>query len=352
MTDWTRGRKTTFEFYRVSWPGFVEVEKLGIFTGGTIEEKALTSLKASATLECARPLDDFADLIRIYLVADDSERLALGTFFSARPKTLRRPALSTGTLDLTSTLTVLADDCFDDVTVIPAGTNIAAWVKGVIDAYGLPTAYTPSDYTNNTNLVYDEYTDSKLNIINDLLGIINYRSLTVDGYGNIIVAPYMSPAGKSPVHVFSKGADSLLLPELDDDMDLSNVPNKLKLTMSNDQETLVAVAVNDNPLSRVSTISRRRVVSAYESLSDIAGGTKEERQQNLDARAREMLISKSSVVQTISFSHGFLPIPCDEVVALALPEMDVENNFSITSRTIPLKPATQVAASVRRFLSL
>jgi hypothetical protein len=170
--------------------------------------------------------------------------------------------------------------------------------------------------------------------------------------GAIIIAPYVAPSTKSPIYTFYKGANSLLIPELDEDMDLSSVPNKLKLMLSNGEESLVSVAVNDNPLSPVSTVSRRRTKTAFETLSDIAGTTREERQANLDARSIEMLASKSSVVQSVDFSHGYLPIPCDEVIRLDCGEMGITDNFAITARVMDLSASGLIKASVRRFISL
>ena len=152
-----------------------------------------------------------------------------------------------------------------------AGTNAVNEVKRLI---GNNHNFSIPDSNLNTSTDKDwEIGTPKLDIVNDLLSVINYNSLTVDNNGVFISLPYVLPTDREINIIYEDNeATSIIDPEIQEDIDLYDIPNVI-VRYTNSAEInppLIATYENNNQSSPTSTINRgRRIVSA-ESVSDVA----------------------------------------------------------------------------------
>ncbi|MCG4849246.1 hypothetical protein L0P44_11340, partial [Streptococcus gordonii] len=83
---WTGFRQESYIYRRVTWPGLVEAEDYGMFTGGRLTHSALSQLRSQGTLDFSgSAIPDEHDLVRVYYQMEDERgeagTFALGTYF-------------------------------------------------------------------------------------------------------------------------------------------------------------------------------------------------------------------------------------------------------------------------------
>lgn len=156
---------------------------------------------------------------------------------------------------------------------INKGRNYLDAVESLLVEAGITQSVkVPTSYSLREDKTWDLGTDY-LTIINELLSEINYDELHFDENGFAVLYPVSQPTPDRIKHSLTAGdIKSLLLPEMSQSMDIYDTPNVFICVCSPPgmDKPLVARAVNDNPLSPLSTISRGREIAKYESVRDIA----------------------------------------------------------------------------------
>ena len=246
-----------------------------------IQYASLTQLKASAKLSMLEDADInwLTDRIRIYMVLNGVQTL-LGTFLlSSSGKKIDNIGTITRDVEAYSTLQTLLDDKLETRLQVVAGTNAINECIRLIGSNGLYNI-TSSAKTLITDKVYEIGT-SKLEVINDLLGIVNYTSLYVDREGKYISKPYVLPTDRTIEITIKNDITGLVKEEMTDGLDLFNVPNVF-VRFTNDiniNPPLSHTFENTNINSFTSIQSRgRRIVDAQSveatNLDDIIAKTK------------------------------------------------------------------------------
>lgn len=246
-----------------------------------IQYASLTQLKSSAKLSM---LDDadinfLTDRIRVYMVLNEVQTL-LGTFLLCSPtKNIDKIGTVTREVEAYSTLQILLDDKLETRLQVITGTNVINECIRLIGSNGLYDI-TPSVKTMITDKVYEIGT-SKLEVINDLLGMVNYTSLYVDREGKYIAKPYVLPTDRTIEITIKNDITGLVKEEMTDGLDLFNVPNVF-IRFTNDiniNPPLSYTFENTNVNSVTSIQSRgRRIVDAQSmeatTLDDLVAKTK------------------------------------------------------------------------------
>ena len=340
--DWSQsGRQDRFEFARVTLQGR-EVEILDNVVGGQISENLNTSLKASGVLQAVGGLDIGNDLVRVYLVTGD-ERIALGTFFVATPVASIGDGVVTVDAECYSTLLVLDEDALETMMSIPAGTNAVAAARAFAESTGLTVFTGESSATTTTSAVYKPGT-TLLEVVNDLLDFAGFAAAQVDGYGRVIMRPATDPLSQSPVWTFRDDEASIMLPEMEDELDWYHTPNVVVLTMSNDAGDMVAVARNDDPASPLSIASRGRRIVRMEDVDDTPN------QAALQAKADLLLTTSSQLLQRITLSHSYAPIALGDVIAVEYGAAGIEYVLTVRTRELTLTEGVPTTTEARRFV--
>lgn len=206
-------------------------------------------------------------------------------------------------LDKTS---ILAASGPDQTYVVPAGTPIVARVVSIISEQADDRiAATPSDATVSAEMTWDiQDSPTWLTICNELLKACGYEAVWVDRTGQWRVQPYRLPADRPVEFTFERGPTSVHLPSFDETRDDFSVPNVVTCVGkgSGDDPPLVAVARNDNPASRYSTVARgREIVRRYTSVEAAD-------QAALYAQAQRYLTEESGPGTKIDFTHAIRPL--------------------------------------------
>lgn len=244
--------------------------------------------------------------------------------------------------DLTQTL---LDDKVPSRYVVTAGTRYTDAVLALLPSTG--TYIIVSSATVPVTLEWDPGT-SKLKIVNDLLAAINYESLSVDEHGIFRVDPYQSPAVRAPEYVYGVTDDSIMLPAVDQTLDLFSIPNQWVLVVSEpDRPPLVGTYTNSDPGSLTSTVRRGRTIVDYRTEQDAAD------QATLTAKAARLGFEASQVYEVMEFETGLNPLhsgnDCYQIID---PRLAVDAKFVETSWKMTFTAGVPMAHRARRIVSL
>lgn len=145
---------------------------------------------------------------------------------------------------------------------------------------------------------------SYLDIVNDLLGEINYAPLWFDADGIAVVAPVKTPTAINIEHTLDeKKIESLMLPGLRSTTDTLNTPNVFVCVCSNADKSapMRAVAENTNPQSPLSIARRGRRITKVIQVNNIAS------QEALQAYANRQVTDSMLAGETITVNTCLLP---------------------------------------------
>lgn len=350
MTDWFGDRSGSYTFRRVKWPSWEEAEDYGNVTGGTIERSALSDVKDSGSLTFVGDAPPNGDLVRIYYNLGGESR-PMATMFAACEEPTLAGGYSTGTLDLTGALSVLANRKHGAPYTVAAGTNAVGLAAEIAEGCGLvvnnPGA---SSYAVGEDHTF-EVGDSYLKVVNWLLDAAGYASACTDERGAVCMLPYVEPTGRTPSFEFEDGERSIMLPEVVRSCDLSDTPNVARLWYSTDEESLYASCSNvdpDSPVSLPSLAGREQTL--VETVSELSGDTQAERIANLKAMAEAKLVDNSAQVEYVKLKHPWVPIAPNDAVGVRYSAAGLEWRGSVTNMRTDLSADAMCETSARRFV--
>lgn len=285
-----------------------EERSLGDLTAtGYIDFDSNATIKRCASLNIKEESDiDFtSDRIKLYQVLiNGTEKLLfpLGVFLLNSP---RRRSDSSGyisrTIDCYDKTQILSDDKFESRYSIPEGSNYVNSALNIIASAGLAHVKNDvSDKTTRTVIEFDAGT-SKLDAVNALLRAVNFDDIYADSNGEICVRKYVPAETRTIEAVYDTGKQSIVCAGAEELLDVFYAPNKIvRYLESADLPYMYASVVNDDPNSKLSTVSRGRTIVDIASVSDIADQT------SLEAYVQRIAAEKK-IYQYINFSTANMP---------------------------------------------
>ena len=288
------------------------VRRLDGVTGGNITLSNSTRLRASGSLnltEACGHIDWMTQRVRIDYTANGVS-WGLGVFLLSAPTRSYSEVGSGWSVDLSSPLAAPDTDCVDSTFTVKAGSNLVGLAADILYGSGLERlSVTPSSAVATSDMIYDPGR-SKLTIVNELLAAAGYWSAHPDGSGQVHLDPYVRPADRGVAYDFREGARSIHLPVWEYEQDMAGVPNKVVFISqgSADKAALVGVAVNDDPSSPYSYLSRGRWIV------ETRTGVEAADQESITAQARRRLIDVSTPSAAITLQHMPVPIQPNQVV--------------------------------------
>lgn len=317
MIDWTRSMQQTYEFYTVDPDSWGDKEKITTIESCSITRDATVDTLGSASFNCRDVMDE--QYIRVYLRVkqdDENDRVCLGTFLTQTPSSKFDGKRSDISLDGYTPLIELKQDNPTLGYTVRKNTQIMRTV------YRLCTEHmrAPVLEAKNDKTMYNHFVantdDTWFSYISDLMANANY-SFGLEPNGSVVFEPYIELSSMRPVWEFNDGNSSILLPEITNDRDLFNVPNVVEVVYSTDNEIYTAIAINDDPNSITSTVSRGHIVRHRDtnpSISENMSG--DNAQAYLDAYAEKLLRNLSNVEHKLTYSHGYCPVRLGDCVLL------------------------------------
>ena len=225
----------------------------------------------------------------------------LGVFLMSSPQRQAQGGAVKRTVECYDKMQILNDDRFDTRYTVPAGKSYTAAVANIVLSAGINMVnIAPSQLETVTALEFPIGT-SKLAACNELLAAINYYPLYADSYGVVRSKAYELPDGRSIDAFYATDKASIIQPGAQEELDIFGAPNKIVRYLENaERQFMISSVTNDDPNSKLSTVSRGRVITDIASVSDIAN------QGTLDAYVARVM-AESKVYQKIVFETLNMP---------------------------------------------
>ena len=285
--DWSRGYSARWRVHRVDPGTWADSKELSGVVSAKIERQASAGLLESGSL--AVDGDAFEEgyyRISMEAVQDGaSKRVDVATLLcSSASGTLDR-GLRRLDVEGSSVLQPAADVLAASGSYVPAGEDAVAWAADSLSSCLAAPVSSEGSFTLASNRVVSVGA-SVLDAVWDVLSVGGYV-IRIDGAGSVKIAPMPT----APALVLDHDGAALLHPGVSSTSDWSGVPNRYTAVEGGRS----AVAVNDDPASPTSTVSRGRFVDVVDSSPDRIGG------ESLEAYAQRRLAESSTVPWTVRF---------------------------------------------------
>jgi hypothetical protein len=259
---------------------------------------------ASLSMVEEKDIDFTSDRLRPYMrlyTERGSLVYPLGVFLMSSPARKCVAGAINRTVDCYDKTQILEDDRFDTRYTVAKNTAYTAAVTNIITSAGITQSnIVQSALETETDIEFPLGT-SKLKACNDLLAAINYSALFADSHGYLRAIPYQDPTTRAIDAFFATDKVSIVQPGAQEELDIFFAPNKIVRYLENAERSyLISSATNDDPNSKLSTVSRGRTIVDIKAVSDVAN------QSTLDAMVVRIL-AESKVYQKITFETLNMP---------------------------------------------
>lgn len=313
MTDWTSSMQRTYEYYVVDPGTWKDTKKLDNVKSCTITRDSDTETLGSATIDVTESLGEC--YIRVYLITIQNgvtEKHPLGTFLVQTPSSSFDGKVRAVSMDAYTPLLELKEN------PPPLGYSVLKGENVMRRAYQLcreharaPVVEAPCEESLNYDFVANT-NDTWLTFVGDLIANAKY-SFALDELGRILFSPKQDTASLQPVWTYDDGNSSILYSDITMDHDLYGIPNVVEIVYSNGNDVYHARAVNDDPNSPISTVSRGREIIHRITNPSLAGIPTP---RQVEEYANQALRELSSLEYTVSYSHGYCPTRIGDCVRL------------------------------------
>lgn len=241
----------------------------------TLRMDSTASIKMSMTGEFIRnaDVDWLSDTVQPTLVID-GEETPLGVLLPATVREVETETTKSVYCEFYDKCWQVQDSLVDRRRYYAAGTNYLSLIETFLVSAGI----TLVQKTATTSVLATAREDwdtgtSRLDIINQLLGEINYNPLWFNAAGVAVLEPASTPTADEIKHVFdATNVKSMIAPGLETELDLYNAPNVFTCICSNPDNSgrMQLTAKNTNPQSPLSTVRRKREIVEVEFVDNIA----------------------------------------------------------------------------------
>lgn len=332
------------------------VKKIPLDTviSASVANNALAQIKRTArfVLKDDPDINYLTDRIKPYVrlwMGDGWVEFPQGVFIlSTPPERTDSRGIVTREIEAYDQLQILVDDKVDSRYTLMEGTRYTDNIKVLLESAGI-TQYNVTRSESQLPTTRDwEPGTSKLQIINDLLGAINYRSLFFDENGYAIALPYVSPVNRPSEYTYRDDGKSVMFPEAERHLDLFHIPNRWVLVVSNPElPPIRSTYTNTNPDSITSTVSRDRTIVDYREYEDIANQTA------LDALVQRIAFEASQVYEQVSIETAIMPMHSDsDIFTLQYSNLGISHKYSEVAWEMPLKAGEKMKHRVRRIVNI
>lgn len=326
-------------------------------TAGRIEHQYLADVKRQATftIRDLGRINYLSDRIRVWIRlliepfgTGDWVEWPMGVFLLASPiRHANEVDVVEREVEAYDPLQALGDDLVSARYVVAAGANVVAAAKTVITGVVPVIKATGSTETLVAAKEWPPGT-SKRTIANELLSIAEYESVSFNGMGEAILKPYVDPSVRAPMWTYAYGDESLVIPNVDQELDLFSVPNKVVGVVSEpDQPMLVASATNANPASPTSTVRRGRTIVDFREAEEAAS------QAVLQTKVNRYLFEHAQMYEHLGFETALMPIHgTNDVYQIKYDPLAINAKYAETSWTIELLAGATMHHEARRIVSV
>lgn len=233
----------------------------------------------------------------------------------------------------------------ENIAHFSAGTNYIEAIKTLLAKAGISLyTATPTTSTLSTDREDWEMGTDYLTIINDLLKEINYENIWFDASGYAKLSPIKNPDASDIKRSYDSDTSvSLLSPSCQSELDIYDKANVFVVVCSNpDSDTpMTATAVNDNPLSSLSVLKRKRRIVQVLKVDNIAD------QAALEEYAQQLCNGSMLSSETVTIRTSPVEAPgLSDTVALYHP--DITGIYQETAWSLTMQPGASMTHTLRR----
>lgn len=341
MPNWKESMQQTFEYYTVDPGTWKDVARLTNVKSCSISIDSGATTMGSATIDVTESLGEC--YVRVYLITIQNgikERFPLGTYLVQTPTSNFNGKVRSISMDAYTPLLELKENPPPLGYALLKGENIMSAAYRLVREHArAPVVATE----NSTTLDYDfvaNTEDTWLTFVSDLIANANY-SFSLDELSRILFAPNQDIASLQPVWTYDDSDKSIIYHDISMNHDLFDVPNVVEVVYSNGKDTLYARAVNDDPNSPTSIVSRGRELKRRITNPNVAGFTG---QAHLDEYAKKTLKDLSSIEYKISYSHGYCPVRVGDCVRINYSRAGITDiKAKVISQSIKCEPGCPVS---------
>lgn len=348
-------RRFSFRFELLDLTGITVTDALPNVLGGEVAMNWLADIKRVARFQLTETggIDYLSDRIRPHVRlhmspwgADDYVEFPQGVFLLSTPtRVLSAGSRITREVEAYDQLQVFSDDLVDARYTVAAAANVVTAITTLLG--GIAASVEPSTSVLAVAKEWEPGT-SKLRIINDLLDMINYNSLSFDENGLAVVSAYRAPNERAEEYEYAADAVGMMLPETEQELDVFAIANKWILVVSEpDAAPIVSTLTNTDPASPLSTVRRGRTITDFRLEQDAVD------QATLDAKAERLAFEASQIYEAISFTTGIMPIHGgNDVYRIRNDQLAVNAKYTEQSWAMPLQPGANMKHRARRVVTL
>lgn len=264
------------------------------------------SIQRSIRLETQNDKDiDYAsDRIRPYMklkMGNQFLNYPLGIFLMSSPTRKEESGSVRRSIEGYDKIQILSDDKFTARYSVAEGVAYTVAVTNILTDAGITKYNIPQIATETKTILEWPIGTSKLQVCNELLAAINYVPLYCDSYGFVRSDVYKLPEARGIDATYVTDKDSVINLGSEEELDIFGAPNCIVRYLENvERQYLISTAVNNDPNSKLSTVSRGRTITDVASVKDIAD------QSSLDAYVARIMAEKK-VYQKVVFDTLNMP---------------------------------------------
>ena len=332
MTDWLGGYSSTWEVRKVNPDTWEDGDILqGVRTVSvekSSEGDAPTMESGSMTLDGDGTFDGTWYRVSMIASQEGKERVPIATLLFERASSHTEKQTVELECNGRSVLQPAAD------VKLPTGSYAPAGVDGAMFAAEAITQCTPAPVVveGSFTLVDDLVFDVGCSVLEAAWQVLNAANWCIQIRGDGTITVKAKPT--EPSLELSKANAGLLIPGVDDDYNISEIPNRYYAV----DDDKVAMAANEDASSAVSYPSRGRWVDEVDTSPSLIDG------ESLDMYAQRKLIEASTVLRKFSYGREWWPdVYPFGIVRASLAREGVQGDLRVISQSIECARGAKVS---------
>lgn len=330
-----------FEYYIVDPGTWKDDRQLTNVKSCSINRDSTVETLGSATIDITESVGEC--YIRVYMITLQNgvrEKHPLGTFLIQTPSSSFNGKIRNVSMDAYTPLLELKE------SPPPIGYFLLEKDNIMEKAYIIAREYARAPVVKTDcedELSYDfiaDTNDTWLTFLTDLIANAKY-AFDLDELGRIMFSPKQDTASLQPVWTYTDDNSSILMPEISMEHDIYGIPNVVEVVYSSGSKTYYGTAINDDPNSPVSTVSRGRKI-IHRVTNPEMNGTPSEAQ--VKEYATQLLRELSKIEYTVSYTHGYCPVRVGDCVRLNYTRAGITDvKAKVISQSIKCEPGCPVS---------
>ena len=354
MPDWTKNMEQSFEYYTVDPTTMADVKRLYNVKSASFDRDSKAETLGSATIDITNSVGE--SYIRCYMKTVQegvTEKFPIVTVLSQTPSSTFNGKIMDVSMDCYTPLIELKEKQPPLGYTVRKGTRIMDAAYNIVskncrapvnrvepifgkDQNGEEIDLSPTlqyDFVADTN-------DTFLSFVIALIANANYE-LGLSARGDILFLPKQKLESLQSVWDYDDDNSSILYSEITVNHDLYGIPNVVEVIYSYGSDYKEAVAINDDPNSPTSTVSRGRRIIYRDTDPSLRGYVT---QEQLNDYAERLLKELSTLEYTVSYKHAYNHVNIGDCVRLNYTRAGIKNiKAKVISQNIKAEPGCPVS---------